>query len=280
MSNTIHAFKVEHAELWGIECAIMIAHLIYWVEYNQRLKRNFIENRTWTFQTQIEIAAHFPYWSVDQIYRIIKKLTKLEVIIKGNFNKSPYDRTIWYAFKNEFMFINPTKINNTIPQNRGMNSEDVRNEFHEIVEPIPNNIPVIDKDTTTPDLEVVVFSDLKISESLKKILVKKYTYTEIVKAVIRAKAWEKRSNDEAALVTCLGRQNEWNDESLETPEDNRIWALSLPNYQPDKVKFEVFNKCVEFTVLRCTKEPIGIEYTEKGFKNKVTALLKAYKFIE
>jgi hypothetical protein len=138
MSNTIHAFKVEHAELWGIECAIVISHFIYWVEYNLRLKRNFKDNRTWTYQTQIEMAAHFPYWSEDQIYRILKKLTNLQIIIKGNFNKSAYDRTIWYAFKNEFMFINPTKINNTIPQNRGMDSEEERNEFHEIAEPIPN----------------------------------------------------------------------------------------------------------------------------------------------
>ncbi len=131
------------------------------------------------------------------------------------------------------------------------------------------------RDTTT---EVVVFSDLKISESLKSSLMKKYEQRELEIAVKRVKAWEGRSNDEAALLTCLERRNEWNDDSLETPEHNRLWAHNLKPYQNEFVRFEIFNKCVEFTFLGSAKEPLAIEYDMKGFKNKVNELLKKYGF--
>lgn len=105
MSNSPHhSFALDHAEIYGIECAILIEHFAHWIRVNRKLKRNFIENKTWTYQTLAEISAHFPYWSESQVFRIIKKLEELEVIIKGNFNKSKFDKVQWYAFKNEEMF--------------------------------------------------------------------------------------------------------------------------------------------------------------------------------
>lgn len=42
-------------------------------------------------------AELFPYWSKRQIERIIKSCKEKELIITGNFNKTAYDRTMWYA---------------------------------------------------------------------------------------------------------------------------------------------------------------------------------------
>ena len=50
-------------------------------------------------------AKIFPYYSEAQIKRIINSLVKKGVIIKECFNRHLYDRTTWYAFKDEEHFI-------------------------------------------------------------------------------------------------------------------------------------------------------------------------------
>lgn len=107
-----HTFSVEYTQLYGMDCAVMIHHFQYWVEHNRMMKKNFIDGRTWTFQTQKEIAALYPYWSEDTVQRTISKLLEFGVLIKANYNKSKIDKTSWYAFKNEETF--------TIPQKRGI----------------------------------------------------------------------------------------------------------------------------------------------------------------
>lgn len=127
MSRLNHSFSVEHAELYGVECAILIAHFQFWIEQNQRMERNFHDGKTWMFQTQKEIAALYPYWNEDFVFRTIKKLIDMKVLVKGNFNKTPFDKTAWYAFENEKMFTKPqicgigtADLRNQIPQNCGI----------------------------------------------------------------------------------------------------------------------------------------------------------------
>lgn len=104
MKSLHHSFDVELAAQYGIEPAILIHHFQHWIKYNKTLGRNFKEGRTWTYQTRKEIAAHFPYWTENQIRRYIDKLVECRVIVKGNFNKSLMDNTIWYAFADEEKF--------------------------------------------------------------------------------------------------------------------------------------------------------------------------------
>ena len=104
-SKPHHSFDIHLAESYGIECAILIHHFQHWIEINLRMKRNFHEGRTWMYDTLEEIAAHFPYWNRDKVYRIIQKLEELGVIVKGNFNKNKFDKTLWYAFVIEENFI-------------------------------------------------------------------------------------------------------------------------------------------------------------------------------
>jgi hypothetical protein len=103
MSN--HSFDIHVAsEYKSIEIAILVWHFQYWIMKNKRLNRNCIEGRTWTYQTYEEIASAFPYWSRHQVKRLLKKCTDLGIILKSNFNKTPFDQTLWYAFENEDKF--------------------------------------------------------------------------------------------------------------------------------------------------------------------------------
>lgn len=104
MSN--HSFDIHVAtEYNSVEVAIMVWHFQYWIMKNKALKRNLHEGRTWSYQTIQEVAACFPYWSFSQVKRILAKLIEHKILIKGNFNKTPLDRTVWYAFDDEEKFM-------------------------------------------------------------------------------------------------------------------------------------------------------------------------------
>jgi len=106
--STLHlSFSIEHAEKYGVDEAILIHHFQHWIEFNRTMKRNQYEGRTWTYQTQEEIAGHFTFWTRDQVQYLINKLVEKGVLIKGNFNKNKFDRTQWYSFENEKMFTKP-----------------------------------------------------------------------------------------------------------------------------------------------------------------------------
>lgn len=106
-----HSFDIQVAQKYGVEEAILIHHFQYWISYNARLKRNFHEGCYWSYQTVDEIVAHFPYMSKERVVNLIDRLCTGKsrfskkkgldfepVLKKGNFNKSAYDRTVWYAF--------------------------------------------------------------------------------------------------------------------------------------------------------------------------------------
>lgn len=99
-----HMFDISIASEFGVEEAILIGHFQYWIRINKRNERNFIEGSTWTYQTRKEILSHFPYWNYERVKYLTERLVALQVLKTGNFNKSPIDKTLWYAFLDEKRF--------------------------------------------------------------------------------------------------------------------------------------------------------------------------------
>lgn len=97
-----HSFDVEIAQQYGVDAAILIEHFRFWIAKNKANNRHFYDGRYWTYNSAKAFAELFPYWSPSQIVRIIKKLEDAGVLIAGNFNTSPYDRTKWYSLNREF----------------------------------------------------------------------------------------------------------------------------------------------------------------------------------
>jgi len=103
-----HSFDVEEAIAFGVYEAILIRHFRFWILKNQADKRHFHDGRTWTYTTLKAMADNiFPYLSKRQIERIVNKLTGGEepVLVTGNYNATNYDRTTWYAFNDETLFL-------------------------------------------------------------------------------------------------------------------------------------------------------------------------------
>lgn len=108
-SGISHGFDTGYAIAYGVDEAIMIKNLQFFITANANRGNNFHEGRFWTYDKLEDFPKHFPYWSVDQVRRVIRSLISQEVIIKGDFNKSWSNRTCWYAFKDESQFIRHTK---------------------------------------------------------------------------------------------------------------------------------------------------------------------------
>ncbi len=143
-----HAFLVENATLYGIECAILINHFKFWIEQNQSMNKNFHDGRTWMYQTQEEIAAIYPYMNRAKIQACIQKLVDNKILIRGNYNRSSFDKTTWYAFENQKMF---SKVG--IPTIDDNDPNNGRSEFQQPIPDTNTNTKHILKTTTTRERE-------------------------------------------------------------------------------------------------------------------------------
>lgn len=154
-----YQFNGEMAERYGVNEAIFIQNLYFWIKQNQANDKNFFEDRYWTYNTANALSTLFPFWSLQQIKRIIKKLNDNGLLLLGNFNKSKYDRTSWYALSDEILSMfdgeKPKNQNRTMHSSKS-NFGKIENEPHdrsesnhpksEIDPPIPDILPDINTD--------------------------------------------------------------------------------------------------------------------------------------
>lgn len=98
--TTLHCFDLENAEKYGILEAVILQHLQFWIQKNKACNRHFYDGRYWTYGSIKELHKLFWYVSEKQIRRAINNLKNKGAIITGEFNRSPYDHTTWYAISN------------------------------------------------------------------------------------------------------------------------------------------------------------------------------------
>ena len=124
-----HSFDVIVAKEYGVLEAILLNNLEYWISKNVANQKNYYDGYYWTFNSIRAFNEFFPYASQRQIQNALNHLKELEIIQTGNFNKSSYDRTLWYAF---------TEKGKSIMQKCKMESAKMLNGLCKNVEPIPN----------------------------------------------------------------------------------------------------------------------------------------------
>lgn len=100
--SSVHFFNVKNAEKFGLVEAILIQNLSFWIEHNQANEENFIEGRTWTYNSVKAFTQIFPYLSTKLIRTALDHLIKEGVLLSGCFNKKGYDRTTWWAFTDQW----------------------------------------------------------------------------------------------------------------------------------------------------------------------------------
>lgn len=126
-----HYFSPLVAKETGVNAAVIFQNFAYWIEFNSKQGKNFYDETYWMFSTSKEIAEQFEYLSEKQCRTAIDKLIDTGYIKTGNYNRTAYDRTRWFALteKGESVLLTeekqiPKKANGddkkvlTIPNNK------------------------------------------------------------------------------------------------------------------------------------------------------------------
>lgn len=161
-----HHFDIEIAEAYGLNEAIILNNIRFWVIHNEANGTNFHDGRFWTYNSMKAFEKLFPYMKPFAIRTALKSLEENGLIITGNYNKSSYDRTKWYTLsdKAKLMFsqlnsicekpqMDGTENLNSICQIPQIELSSASNRNVENDKPIPDKKPIDKTSDGKPDVK-------------------------------------------------------------------------------------------------------------------------------
>ncbi len=222
-----YTFDPVIAKRYGVEGAIIIENLYFWIMKNKANDKNYFDGDYWTYNSVKAFEELFPFWTKRQIERILKNLEKEGAIKTGNYNKSPYDRTKWYALN---------KMIYSIYANGEMKITKRVNENTQNVEPIPY-INTDDKPNYKPDNKKEK-GKKKVTE-LDKIIESYTSNSELIETLqdfLKMRKAQKKVMTDRALKTLLNKLDTLatNDkEKIERLEESicNCWLTVYPKKQ-------------------------------------------------
>ena len=104
--QTMHHFDIEDAMKYGVEKAVVLANIKFWLNNNKTKDLSIIKHDGyyWMYNTAKDMSNVLPYFTQSKIQRLLKQLEDDGVLIVGNYNKVKYDRTKWYTLS-EFTYV-------------------------------------------------------------------------------------------------------------------------------------------------------------------------------
>ena len=139
-----HAFNVNIASKYSVNVALFLHHVKFWTFYNLANNKNIHDGLCWTYNSLRAFQLIFPYWSKQTLETTISKCIKAGLIKKGNYNKTKYDRTSWYALTYEAYQYYDELLNNEFKDllfasgNKEFHFLKSRNQLPENKQPIPD----------------------------------------------------------------------------------------------------------------------------------------------
>lgn len=160
-------FDIAIAQELGVNAAIVINNLQFWIKKNEANGKHFHDGRYWTFNSIKAWKELFPFWTERQIRKTLDDLIEKEIVIKGNYNELKYDRTLWYAFTNYGV---------SILHSCQMKVTDLSNRSDRNVGPIPDKNTDINTDVNTDreidpsestEIQIIEECELKATEVIE-----------------------------------------------------------------------------------------------------------------
>lgn len=82
----------------GLNEAIVLQQIHYWLEINRKAGNNFRDGKFWTYNSMKNWhEKEFSFWSMNTVQRVFASLEKKGFLISGNYNKKSFDQTKWYS---------------------------------------------------------------------------------------------------------------------------------------------------------------------------------------
>lgn len=92
-----HHFDTDDAMVYGVDAAVILYNLKFWLDKNKANLQNIHDGRVWTYNKLDAWCELFPYYSRRQIERILNNLQKAGILLKGNYSSNKFDKTVWYS---------------------------------------------------------------------------------------------------------------------------------------------------------------------------------------
>lgn len=150
---------------YGLEEAFLIHHFQHWIRLNKTKGINFIEGSYWSYQTMEDIANHFPFLTRSQVKYAIGNLVDKNILLTANYNKCAMDKTLWYAFAREDIFVPDIPSNSKNVYER-QNCPSMDKSVHR-VDKIIQAIPDTNTESKPSSLKDIVFCKEKDEEIVK-----------------------------------------------------------------------------------------------------------------
>lgn len=137
-------FNPELAVRYGVDEAIFIHHLAFWLQKNANEPDHIRDGRVWTYDTVSGLCKIFPWWTRRQMERIIRSVCDKGAVETGHFGAN-LDRTIWYTLSPELMAfyaLAETQPEDDLPERGNAFPQTVKSEparMHQTVECISPN---------------------------------------------------------------------------------------------------------------------------------------------
>ena len=185
-----HSFEVDIATKYGIEAAIILHDLFYWLTKNKANDINFYDGRYWDYNSLSAFKELYPYMKEYTIMSTLKRLKEKGIILTGCFNKLPFDRTTWYTltdagwslFKGKE--IDVLKTGNALFENEVFDTqENLVFDDQEIKAPIPTHIlpthnVLSNESTSLSNNQQSMFSDIEDTKDIQSNKDKESTNTK------------------------------------------------------------------------------------------------------
>jgi|GEM_PF-7113994 len=95
-------FSEEIACKIGLQEAIVLQQIEYWIKANEKAEKNFYDDHYWTFNSLEDWSRQFPFWSKKTTQRVLEKLRGQKILITSNeYNRRQNDQTLWYRIDYE-----------------------------------------------------------------------------------------------------------------------------------------------------------------------------------
>lgn len=284
-----HAFDVGIAKVVGLNAAVVFNHILYWLRINARKKdAEKHDGKYWMYETQKQMADFFEYLSEDDVCRAIKKLLDEGLIIKGNFNKTPFDKTSWYTIEDQDLIINESEIQKsfTKPRNRGIAPAKSRNHDRDFAE-CYNNVQEENTEkkhhhkgdddssskqqTTYP--EQIDPGDLRFTEHEREQL-NNYTAEQIESAMKSLEGCNSKANSSRVKYFFKTLATQSNKKPSSSSSNEEYAREEIQKWDiPKNVTVEFYNDYVEFSF---KDHPVAkaLVYKEIGFADQLANFLR------
>lgn len=192
-----YSFNVELAEKYGVEEAVLLNHLYFWIQKNAANGKHLHDGQYWTYSSAQAFTLIFPFWNRQKIDRMIQSLRERGAILVANYNEIGHDRTRWFALSETVQ---------CIVEKRAIHCPELSNPLLKSEQPIPDNKPDINTNINicVPRLARGEYGYVKLTDEEYKQLTDDLGQTEAERVVAYI--------DESAAMT--GNKNKWKNWNL------------------------------------------------------------------